>query len=120
MIESEERWGVDRRNDIGPDSNPCPPFGVKPECGRGYCLLACATVPPISHILGWSCTEQFEQSHQFSRSYINLEYSGHHASVRGSVSKIFIIFHFFHFRLSFTFPILLRLESVVKQVFRGR
>ena len=28
--EREKRWGVDRRNDMGPDSNPCPPWASSP------------------------------------------------------------------------------------------
>src|SRR4029434_10217267 len=27
------RWGVDRRNDIGPDSHPCPPWASSPTVG---------------------------------------------------------------------------------------
>ena len=41
--EREKRWGVDRRNDIGPDSNPCPPWASSPNVVGA---TACATVPP--------------------------------------------------------------------------
>ena len=42
--EREKRWGVDRRNDIGPDSNPCPPWASSPNVVGA---TACATVPPL-------------------------------------------------------------------------
>ena len=29
--ERKKRWGVDRGNDIGPDSNPCPPWASSPN-----------------------------------------------------------------------------------------
>ena len=29
--EREKSWGVDRRNDTGPDSNPCPPWASSPN-----------------------------------------------------------------------------------------
>ena len=41
--EREKSWGVDRRNDIGPDSNPCPPWASSPNVVGA---TACATVPP--------------------------------------------------------------------------
>src|SRR4029434_3792345 len=46
--EREKRWGVDRRNDIGPDSRVSS-MGVKPECGWGYCLRHSA--PPYQDFL---------------------------------------------------------------------
>ena len=41
--EREKSWGVDRRNDIGPDLNPCPPWASSPNVVGA---TACATVPP--------------------------------------------------------------------------
>ena len=41
--EREKRWGVDRRNDNRPDSNPCPPWASSPYVVGA---TACATVPP--------------------------------------------------------------------------
>ena len=43
--EREKRWGVDRRNDIGPDSNPCPLWVSSPNL---VWATVCATVPPIA------------------------------------------------------------------------
>ena len=52
--EREKSWGVDRRNDIGPDSNPCPPWASSPNVVGA---TACATVPPTSslHSAGSMC-----------------------------------------------------------------
>src|SRR4029434_6564748 len=41
--EREKSWGVDRRNDNGPDSNPCPPWASSPNVVGA---TAGATVPP--------------------------------------------------------------------------
>ena len=46
--EREKRWGVDRRNDIGPDSNPCPPWASSPNVVGA---TVCATVPPFAEYL---------------------------------------------------------------------
>ena len=46
--EREKSWGVDRRKDIGPDSNPCPPWASSPNVVGA---TACATVPPGKDIL---------------------------------------------------------------------
>ena len=43
--EREKRWGVDRRNDNGPDSNQCPPWASSQYVVGA---TACATVPPIN------------------------------------------------------------------------
>ena len=42
--EREKSWGVDRRNDIGPDSNLCPPWASSPNVVGA---TACATVLPL-------------------------------------------------------------------------
>ena len=44
--EREKRWGMDRRNDNGPDLNPCPPWASSPYVVGA---TACATVPPMKH-----------------------------------------------------------------------
>src|SRR4029434_1392639 len=41
--EREKRWGVDRINDIGTNSNLCPPWASSPNVVGA---TACATVPP--------------------------------------------------------------------------
>ena len=41
--EREKRWGTDRRKDIGPDSNPCPPWASSPNVVGA---TVCATVSP--------------------------------------------------------------------------
>ena len=45
--EREKRWGVDRRNDIGPESNLCPPLASSPNVVGA---TGCATVPPMAVI----------------------------------------------------------------------
>ena len=47
--EREKSWGADRRNDIGPDSNPCPPWASSPNVVGA---TACATVPPFCVLFG--------------------------------------------------------------------
>src|SRR4029434_8362845 len=41
--ERERSWGVDRRNVIGPASNPCSPWASSPKVVGA---TGCATVPP--------------------------------------------------------------------------
>ena len=42
--EREKRRGVDRRNDIRPESNLCPPWASSPNVVGA---TGCATVPPM-------------------------------------------------------------------------
>ena len=46
--EREKRRGVDRRNDIRPESNLCPPWASSPNVVGA---TGCATVPPFSDFL---------------------------------------------------------------------
>ena len=62
--EREKRGVVDRRNDIGSDSNPCPPWASSPN---DVGATACATVPPAIATINTNSTipREFRVTLQF-------------------------------------------------------